>query len=102
MEFERDGDSLSCASHVFDPAWGRRGFLPGPGAGDAVVTREVLLKVLSQPKLCGPCELEGGKVALVTPSLTSLHLYVFFLSCMCSHAHLHRQNVLSQLYGCFP
>jgi len=102
MEFERDGDSLSCASHVFDPAWGRRGFLPGPGAGDAVVTREVLLKVLSQPKLCGPCELEGGKVALVTPSLTSLHLYVFFLSCVCSHAHLHRQNVLSQLYGCFP
>lgn len=102
MEFERDGDSLSCASHVFDPAWGRRGFLPGPGAGDAVVTREVLLKVLSQPKLCGPCELEGGKVALVTPSLTSLHLYVFFLSCVCSPAHLHRQNVLSQLYGCFP
>ena len=102
MEFERDGDSLSCASHVFDPALGRRGFLPGPGAGDAVVTREVFLKVLSQPKLCGPCELEGGKVALVTPSLTSLHLYVFFLSCVCSPAHLHRQNVLSQLYGCFP
>ena len=90
MEFERDGDSLSCASHVFDPAWGRRGFLPGPGAGVAIVTREMLLKVLSQPKLCGPCEPEGGKVALVTPSLTSLHLYIFFLSCVCSPAHLHR------------
>lgn len=68
MEFERDGDSLICASHVFDPAWGGRRFLPGPGAGDAVVTREMLLKVLSQPTLCGPCESEGGKVALVTPS----------------------------------
>ena len=49
MEFERAGDSLICASHVFDPAWGRRGFLPGPGTGDAVVTRKMLLKVLSQP-----------------------------------------------------